>query len=386
MTTAYASAPTETSEPCVGLDSVDTTPAVDIVIPVYNEQSSLEASVRRLYDYLTTSFPLTARITIVDNASTDATYVVAQNLAADLELVRAIQLPEKGRGRALRRAWTISDAAVVAYMDVDLSTDLKALLPLVAPLISGHSDVAIGTRLAGSSRVLRGPKREVISRGYNALLHTVLGSRFSDAQCGFKAVRSEVAHDLLPLIADQAWFFDTELLVLAERAGLRIHEVPVDWVDDPDSRVEIIPTAIADLKGVARLALRGRTATQLLRFAGVGIVSTLAYVALYAALRTTMAAQLANAIALLITAVANTAANRRMTFDVRGRAGALRHQLQGIGIFAVALAVTSGSLAVLRATSAHPARIIELAVLVIANLLATALRFVGLRRVFRSLP
>jgi putative flippase GtrA len=359
-------------------------PAVDIVIPVYNEQSTLEASVRRLHHYLAMSFPLTARITIVDNASTDATYVVAQDLAADLPYVRAIHLHEKGRGRALRRAWTTSDAGVLAYMDVDLSTDLNALLPLVAPLLSGHSDVAIGTRLSDSARVLRGPKREVISRSYNAILHTVLATRFSDAQCGFKAIRADVAQTLLPQIEDEAWFFDTELLVLAERAGLRIHEVPVDWIDDPDSRVDIVPTAVADLKGVARLALRGRTANQLVRFAGIGIVSTLAYVALYAALRTTMAAQLANAIALLITAIANTAANRRMTFQVRGRAGALRHQLQGLGVFGVALAVTSGSLALLHASSAHPARVAELGVLVLANLVATALRFVLMRRVFRA--
>jgi putative flippase GtrA len=359
-----------------------TAPAVDIVIPVYNEQSTLEASVRRLHHYLAMSFPLTARITIVDNASTDATYVVAQDLAADLPYVRAIHLHEKGRGRALRQAWSASDAGVLAYMDVDLSTDLNALLPLVAPLLSGHSDVAIGTRLAGSSRVLRGPKREVISRCYNAILHAVLATRFSDAQCGFKAIRADVATDLLPQIEDEAWFFDTELLVLAERAGLRIHEVPVDWVDDPDSRVDIVPTAVADLRGVARMLLRGHTARQLIRFAGIGIASTLAYVALYAALRTTMAAQLANALALLVTAIANTAANRRVTFDVRGRAGALRHQLQGLGVFGVALAVTSGSLALLHTTSLHPARSTEIAVLVLANLVATALRFVLMRRVF----
>jgi hypothetical protein len=138
-------------------------------------------------------------------------------------------------------------------MDVDLSTDLGGLLPLVAPLISGHSDVAIGSRLARGARVVRGPKRELISRSYNLILRTVLGVRFSDAQCGFKAVRRDAAQQLLPLVEDTGWFFDTELLVLAERAGLRIHEVPVDWVDDPDSRVDIVATAIADLKGVARV-------------------------------------------------------------------------------------------------------------------------------------
>ena len=141
-------------------------------------------------------------------------------------------------------------------MDVDLSTDLAALAPLVAPLISGHSDLAIGTRLGRGARVVRGPKREIISRCYNLILKSTLAARFSDAQCGFKAIRADVAERLLPHVADTGWFFDTELLVLAERSGLRIHEVPVDWVDDPDSRVDIVATATADLKGIARL-LRG---------------------------------------------------------------------------------------------------------------------------------
>jgi hypothetical protein len=140
-------------------------------------------------------------------------------------------------------------------MDVDLSTDLNALLPLVAPLISGHSDVAIGSRLGRGARVRRGLKRELISRCYNALLHIALGTRFSDAQCGFKAVRADTARRLMPRVENRSWFFDTELLVLAQRAGLRIHEVPVDWDDDPDSRVSIVPTALEDLAGIWRLML-----------------------------------------------------------------------------------------------------------------------------------
>src|SRR5207237_2884748 len=136
-----------------------------------------------------------------------------------------------------------SRARVVAYMDVDLSTRLDAMLPLVAPVLSGHSDVAIGSRLAADARVVRGAKREVISRTYNLLLKATLRNRFSGAQCGFKALRSDVAEALLPLVEDDGWFFDTELLVLAEHNGLRIHEVPVDWVDDPDSRVDLAGTA-----------------------------------------------------------------------------------------------------------------------------------------------
>ncbi len=311
-------------------------PLLDIVVPVYNEQTDLGPSVRRLHAYLRAGFPFSARITIADNASTDATWAIATELAAELPDVRAIHLPEKGRGRALRAAWLASDAAIVGYMDVDLSTDLGALLPLVAPILSGHSEVAIGSRLAPGARVVRGPKRELISRSYNRILRTVLRTRFRDAQCGFKAIRADVARRLLPAVEDEAWFFDTELLVLAERAGARIHEVPVDWTDDPDSRVDIVPTALADLRGVARLlgdAVAGRPVpdigrprprsagpglARLARFVAVGLVSTVAYVVLFTVLRGSMTAPLANLVALAITAVGNTAVNRRYTFGVRG--------------------------------------------------------------------
>jgi glycosyltransferase involved in cell wall biosynthesis len=231
-----------------------TAPTVDVVVPVYNEERILSQSVSRLHTYLSERFPFTFRITIADNASTDETLDIARRLAAELPEVTALRLGEKGRGRALHAAWSSSDAPVLAYMDVDLSTDLDAFLPLVAPLVSGHSDVAIGSRLVRSARVRRGLKREFVSRTYNRILHLTLRARFSDAQCGFKAIRAERAAVLLPLIEDRGWFFDTELLVLAERSGLRIHEVPVDWTDDPDSSVAIVSTAIADLRGVGRLA------------------------------------------------------------------------------------------------------------------------------------
>src|SRR5271155_3246735 len=215
---------------------------VDIVVPVRNEERDRAPSVRRLVSYLREGFPFTARVTIADNGSTDGTWAIADRLARDLDEVRAVRMEQAGRGRALRAVWSGSDAEVLAYMDVDLSTDLNALLPLVAPLMSGHSDVAIGTRLAPGSRVNRGPRREVISRCYNLLLHATLRVGFSDAQCGFKAIRADQARALLALAEDTGWFFDPELLVLAERAGLRIHEVPVDWTDDTDSRVDVVAT------------------------------------------------------------------------------------------------------------------------------------------------
>src|SRR5205823_12000396 len=150
-----------------------------------------------------------------------------------------------------------------------------------------HSDLAIGSRLARGSHVVRGPKRAVMSRCYNLVLRSTLAARFSDAQCGFKAIRRDVARRLLPMVQDTGWFFDTEMLVLAEKAGLRIHEVPVDWVDDPDSRVDIVATALTDLRGVLRLARGRRTgfAGQVAHFAAIGVASTLAYLLLYVALR-----------------------------------------------------------------------------------------------------
>jgi putative flippase GtrA len=384
-------------------------PHVDIAIPVYNEEADLEASVRRLHAYLSTELPFSFRITVADNASTDGTWVIARRLERELSGVTAVHLDEKGRGRALRHVWTRSDAAVLAYMDVDLSTDLAAVLPLVAPLLSGHSDMAIGTRLARGSRVVRGTKREVISRCYNFLLRATLSAGFSDAQCGFKAIRADRARALLPLVQDTGWFFDTELLFFAERAGMRIHEVPVDWVDDPDSRVDLASTAVDDLKGIARLvrglvtgclplatllesssaeqAVQARPGliAQLARFSAVGVVSTVAYVALFIVLRTGLPALGANALALLFTAVANTAVNRRVTFGVRSRAAHLRHQLQGIVVFAVGLALTSGALAVLHDVAPHAGRGLEVGVLVTAGTVATALRFVAFRSwVFRG--
>jgi putative flippase GtrA len=402
-----------TLRPGAGPTPTDTaTPVLEVVIPVHNEERALSSCVHRLRADLAQRFPYRFRITIADNASTDGTALIAAELAAELDEVTAVHLEQKGRGRALHTVWSASDAPVLAYMDVDLSTDLAALAPLVAPLISGHSDIAIGSRLARGARVVRGPKREIISRCYNLILRGTLAAQFSDAQCGFKAIRADVAKRLLPHVVDTGWFFDTELLVLAERAGLRIHEVPVDWVDDPDSRVDIVATAIADLKGVARLGRALATGTlpiselrrqlgrepldghtpgvppgllrQVVRFAAVGAASTLAYLLLFVALRTGLSAQGANLVSLLVTAFANTAANRRFTFGVRGRPGACRHQFEGLVVFALGLALTSGSLAVLHHFTT-PGHMSELVAVVTANLIATVLRFLLFRNwLFRA--
>ena len=325
---------------------------IDVVIPVLDEEATLERSVRRLHRYLSAEFPFTWRIVIADNASTDATPAIAARLHDELPGVDQLRLERKGRGRALRAAWSASGARVVCYMDADLSTDLRGLLPLVAPLLSGHSDVAIGTRLAHGARVVRGPKREFISRGYNRILHAALRARFSDAQCGFKAVRRDVLDPLLGDVRDEGWFFDTELLVLAQRRGLRIHEVPVDWVDDPDSSVAVVRTAVDDLKGVARLAL--------------GVADRALHVRrhrLHARLRAAVPAparpaRRAGGKRALARAHRGRQHGREppLTFRLRGRAGLVRQHALGAVVYVLTLGLTSGALAVLHGIDAQPAR------------------------------
>jgi glycosyltransferase involved in cell wall biosynthesis len=225
---------------------------IEIVIPVYNEVQTLERNVAALRAYLQTYVPYRWQITIADNASTDGTRIVAERLATEPGIV-LLHLDEKGRGRALKAAWLDSDADVVTYMDVDLSTNLESFLPLVASLIAGHSDVAIGSRLTRGAVVTRQWKRELLSRCYNLLIRLLFWHGFSDAQCGFKALTRSAAQALLPLVEDDNWFFDTELLLLAEEQGFRIHEVPVEWVEDLDSRVDIPRTVHADLQGLWRV-------------------------------------------------------------------------------------------------------------------------------------
>ncbi len=376
-------------DPATGVDSRRVDVDVEIVVPVYNEAAQLAERITALRAFLDESFPLRALVTVVDNASTDDTSLVANELAARLRGVAAMHLPRKGRGYALREAWSTSAAPVLAYMDVDLSTSLPALLPLVAPLLSGHCDVAIGSRLARGAHVVRGPKRELISRAYNLLLKLTLRGRFSDAQCGFKALRRDTAEMLLPLVEDNEWFFDTELLVTAERMGLRIGEVPVDWVDDPDSRVNIVSTVTDDLRGVCRLLVHHPTgarrvrsnevpADQLFRFAGVGLVSTLVYLFLFVAWRPLMGPLAANAVAMALASLFNTAVHRELARNTRGRAQRGRLLAVAVGLYLVSFGLTTLGLLVAQ-WLAPGALVPELVAITTANLVAAVFRFAVLR-------
>jgi glycosyltransferase involved in cell wall biosynthesis len=226
---------------------------VEIVVPVYNEAAQVGGHVRRLRAWLDGEVPFSSTVHVVDNASVDGTWPILQDLAATVAGVACTHLDRKGRGGAIRSAWSVSEATVVAYMDVDLSTELSALAPLVGPLLDDEGDLSVGSRRLPGSQVHRGLRREVVSRTYLALVHLALRTRITDLQCGFKAMRADAAKVLLPEVLDNEWFFDTELLVLAERRGLRVREVPVTWVDDPDTRVRIVETAVKDIRGTLRL-------------------------------------------------------------------------------------------------------------------------------------
>ncbi|MFN3254245.1 MAG: glycosyltransferase [Ilumatobacter sp.] len=367
---------------------------VDIVVPVYNEEQILERSIARLVEHLDDQFPFEWRIVVANNASTDATGVIAERLAGGDDRISHLHLDQKGRGRALRAAWLASDADVVAYTDVDLSSGLTGLLPLVAPLVTGHSDVSVGSRLSSGSVVARGPKRELISRCYNVLLRLVFAVRFRDAQCGFKAVRADVARALLPAIEDEAWFFDTELLLLAEHNGLRVHEVPVDWVDDPDSRVDVRSTAMEDLRGVRRMVGRFARGTahvdlgplerqpladdfgrQTVTFGVIGLVSTLISLGIFLALRDEIGAVWANVVGVTATALGNNWANRRWTFRRRSDQDRTWRLASTLVVFALTLLGTSLALAAVAGN-----RSAELLVLGLTWAAAAVLRFVFLRR------
>lgn len=228
---------------------------VDVVIPGYNEEKDLPACIATLWDFLNENLPCQWQIVIADNGSTDKTLAVAQALSLQYPHVTYIHLDLKGRGRALRKAWLESKADAVAYMDVDLSTRLTAFPLLIKALDEGYG-IAIGSRLIGGSRVRRGLKREMTSRTYNLLIRLMFWPSFHDAQCGFKAVKSDVVQDIVPFIKDQAWFFDTELLLLAKKKGYRIKEVPVEWLDDVGTTVKVTKTAWEDVKGLFRVRFK----------------------------------------------------------------------------------------------------------------------------------
>ena len=228
--------------------------SLNIVVPVYNEEEDLEKGVAALVSYLSEHLAdYEWKVTIADNASADKTFSIAQRLAKANPRIAAFHLSESGRGRAVKYAWRQSSSDIVAYMDIDLSTDIKHFPALVRSLSRGY-DVAIGSRNAPGARVYgRSLFRTITSKAYILLIKCFFFVHFSDAQCGFKAMTRQMVDVLIPKIIDNGWFFDTELLVLAEKMGYSIHEEPVTWVDNPGSTVRVWKTAYGDIAGLWRL-------------------------------------------------------------------------------------------------------------------------------------
>lgn len=372
-----------------GSPSLRATTTVDLVVPVYNEEATLTSSVETLLA-ADTGPVIEVTIIIADNASTDSTPRTAAALAAAHPNVEFVRLEQKGRGRALSRVWQASTADIVAYTDVDLATDIRVLEPMVEVIRSGLADVAIASRLQPGLEVERGVRREIISRCYNRLLKLSLGVGFSDAQCGFKAMSAQAARELLPVVEDTEWFFDTELLARAEWAGYRIHEFGTDWIDDPDSSVDVLATAWKDIRGIVRLRRGGpvhatseppapNTGAQILHFIDVGLISTVLYATIFLFGSQVVSAATANIIALLLSTVANTALNRSHTFGVRSPHRRLTAQVKGLAAFCLCLAFTSAGLAVADGFTGAWASIGTLALLTAANLAATVVRFVLMR-------
>ncbi len=224
---------------------------ISIILPVYNEEECLEKNTETVLKYAK-KFYENFEIVITDNASIDKTLDIAKKLSKKYKEIRYIHLDQKGRGRVLKKAWNESKADILAYSDIDLSTDIKAIKKLTDAIDQGY-DIATASRHSKQSQLDRTFKREILSKGYNFLLKLFLNTKISDAQCGFKAVNRRVVKEIIPLVKDNEWFFDTEMLILAERKGFRIKEIPVKWVEHAGSTVHIKKTVTDYLKSVFRL-------------------------------------------------------------------------------------------------------------------------------------
>ena len=366
---------------------------VDVVVPVHNDAEALNACVAQLRDHLAGSLPLPWRITIVDSASTDGTWQAAQDLADRYSGVTAMRLDAEGRGRAVRAAWAASDASVLAYVDVQLSTNLNAFLPLVAPLLSGHSDVAVGSRFSRNARVTHGPRRGLNSRAYSRVLTLVLGTGVRDTQCGFKAVRADVAHVLLPAVRDNTWFFDTEFLVLAERLGLRIAELPVDWTGSPGAPAGATPTRRHDLPGMWRLAktlwLRrvsvelGESVPQrgpvgkgnaVFRFLRLALCCAALYLAGFLGLQPALGAYWANGLTLTTVTLVCGFANQRYSHGLRLHVASRCRVFKAIAAYAGSLAGTTAVLKILFLSSIKPGLTVQATVATLIAALVVSLR------------
>lgn len=234
-----------------------------ITIPAYNEEAIIESSLLKLaayaqkfladYDY---------QIIVADNKSTDKTAEKVKQLLVKINRLDYLFIEQKGKGLAIRTTWQkyLADFDYFVFMDADLATDLKALLPLVSALASENYDLAIGSRNLKKSKIQRSLLRRFFSFGYGVLAKLILGTKISDSTCGFKAVSQKVVQAIMPLVKNQTWFFDSELVFLAEKKGFKIKEIPVNWAEpskENKSKVNVFKVSGQYLKELLRLRFYG---------------------------------------------------------------------------------------------------------------------------------
>lgn len=293
-------------------------PTILLVIPIYNEEANITRAVAETINYLETQTVYSYKVLVTDNASTDNSPQIVKNLIKKYPQLSYLRLPEKGRGLALKEAWEQSEEDIVAYMDVDLSSPLEYLPQILDPIINNEADITFGSRLKKPGKAIgRTLKREVTSRVYNRLLQFMLGAKFKDAQCGFKAVRKTTFLEIADQIQNTTWYFDSEMLLLAQYKNYRLQEIPIIWTDDPHSTVKIISTANDNLHHMWRMFKTYKPHSLLYIlwwFLFIGGLSTIATLILYSLLRFIVDPQIANIIALTITTIANTVANKRISF------------------------------------------------------------------------
>lgn len=293
-------------------------PHVLLVIPIYNEEKIIENTVRETIKYLNENTKYSYILVVADNASTDSSPEIVKNLQKEIPFLEYVRLPKKGRGLALHTVWKDFNAEVVAYMDADLSSPLTSLPNIIDPILNNESDVTFGSRLLPPGQAInRKGKRELTSQGYNFLLQFILGATFKDAQCGFKAISKEKFNQVEEEIKNQNWFYDTELLLISQYKGLRLKEVPITWVDDPDSSVKVFKTIVENLKEMGRVYFTYRPESvfiKLFKFAIIGVLSTVGTALLFFLLRFVLDPQLANIVSLSTATILNTIANKRFAF------------------------------------------------------------------------